>query len=66
MFSWQVEFWLAEKVLLKLQGSRAVTDVPGIAVVEYKQHNVNTRKNTTSMLYLITINPILKVLANLK
>jgi hypothetical protein len=40
--------------------------VPGIAVVEYKQHNVNTRKNTTSMLYLITINPILKVLANLK
>ena len=23
MFSWQVEFWLAKKVLLKLQGSRA-------------------------------------------
>ena len=26
MFSWQVEFWLAKKVLLKLQGSRAVTE----------------------------------------
>ena len=25
MFSWQVEFLLAKKVLLKLQGSRAVT-----------------------------------------
>ena len=26
MFSWQVEFWLAKKVLLKFQGSRAVTE----------------------------------------
>jgi hypothetical protein len=26
MFSWQVEFLLAKKVLLKLQGSRAVTE----------------------------------------
>ena len=26
MFSWQVEFWLAKRVLLKLQGSRAVTE----------------------------------------
>ena len=26
MFSWQVEFWLANKVLAKLQGSRAVTE----------------------------------------
>ena len=26
MFSWQVEFWLAKKVLLKLHGSRAATE----------------------------------------
>jgi hypothetical protein len=26
MFSWQVEFWLAKKVLSKFQGSRAVTE----------------------------------------
>jgi hypothetical protein len=25
-YSWQVEFWLAKKVLLKLQGSRAMAE----------------------------------------